>query len=42
MYVCVCVCVYIKGKGSHYRPDVTQKVGRGIALFFHDRGTRRG
>jgi len=24
-----------------YRPSVTQTVGRGIVLLFHDRGTRR-
>jgi len=29
-------------KRSHYRPGVAQRVGRGIALLFHDRGTRRG
>ena len=29
-------------KWSHYRPGVAQKVGRGIALLFHDRGARRG
>ena len=29
-------------KWSRYRPGVAQRVGRGIALFFHDRGTRRG
>jgi len=29
-------------KFSHYRPGVPQRVGRGIALFFHDRGTGRG
>ena len=29
-------------KWSHYRPSVAQRVGRGIALLFHDRGTRRG
>ena len=50
--VCVCVCVYIyiyiyiyiyKGvKWSRYRPGVAQRVGRDIALLFHDRGTRRG
>ena len=28
-------------KWSRYRPGVTQRVGRGIALLFHDRGTRR-
>ena len=31
-----------KVKWSHYRPGVAQRVGRGIALLFHDRGTRRG
>jgi len=31
-----------KVKWSHYRPGVSQRVGRGIALLFHDRGTRRG
>ena len=31
-----------KVKWSRYRPDVAQRVGRGIALLFHDRGTRRG
>ena len=31
-----------KVKWSHYRPVVAQRVGRGIALLFHDRGTRRG
>ena len=29
-------------KRSQYRPGVAQRVGRGIALLFHDRGTRRG
>ena len=28
-------------KCCHYRPGVAQRVGRGIALLFHDRGTRR-
>ena len=27
---------------SRYRPGVSHRVGRGIALLFHDRGTRRG
>jgi len=31
-----------KVKGSRYRPGVAQRVGRGIALLFHDRGTGRG
>jgi len=30
-----------KLKFSRYRPGVTQRVGRGIALLFHDHGTRR-
>jgi len=32
----------VKVKWSRYRPAVAQRVGRGIALLFHDRGTRRG
>jgi len=32
----------VKVKWSRYRPSVAQRVGRGIALLFHDRGTRRG
>jgi len=32
----------VKVKLSRYRPGVVQRVGRGIALLFHDRGTRRG
>ena len=28
-------------KWSRYRPGVAQRVGRGVALLFHDRGTRR-
>jgi len=31
----------IKLKCSLYRPGVAQRVGRGIALLVHDRGTRR-
>ena len=31
-----------KVKWSCYRPGVAQRVGRGIALLFRDRGTRRG
>jgi len=34
--------IQVKGKFSRYRPGVTQRVGRGIALFFHDRVTRKG
>jgi len=29
-------------KWSRYRPGVAQRVGTGIAVLFHDRGTRRG
>ena len=29
-------------KWSCYRPGVAQRVGRGIALLFHDHGSRRG
>ena len=29
-------------KCSRYSPGVAQRVGTGIALLFHDRGTRRG
>jgi len=32
----------VKVKWSRYRPGVVQRIGRGIALLFHDRGTRRG
>ena len=32
----------VKVKWSRYKPAVAQRVGRGIALLFHDRGTRRG
>ena len=31
----------VKVKWSRYRPGVAQRVGRGIALLFQDRGTRR-
>ena len=31
-----------KVKWSRYRPGVAQMVGRGIALLFHDHGTRKG
>ena len=32
----------VRAKWSRYRPGLAQSVGRGIALLFHDRGTRRG
>ena len=31
-----------KVKLSLYRPGVAQRVGKSIALLFHDRGTRKG
>ena len=34
--------VNVKIKWSRYRPGVAQRVGTGIALLIHDRGTRRG
>ena len=34
--------IEVNVKFSHYRPGVAQRVGRGIALLFHDRDTRRG
>jgi len=33
---------YIKVKWTPYRPGAAQRMGRGIALLFHDRGTGRG
>jgi hypothetical protein len=38
----ICKKKKVKVKWSSYRPGVTQRVGRGIALFFHYRGNRRG
>jgi len=32
----------VRVQWSSYRPGVAQRVGRGIPLLFHDRGTRRG
>jgi len=32
----------VKVKWYRYRPGVAQRVSRGIALLFHDHGTRRG
>jgi len=36
------VFITLKVKWSRYRPSVAQRLGRGIALLFHDCGTRRG
>jgi len=35
------ILYYGKGKVIPFRPGVAQRVGRGIALLFHDLGTRR-
>ena len=43
-YACMPTPTYIPRKmvkWSRYSPGVAQRVGRGIALLFHDRGTRR-
>ena len=34
--------IQVEVKRSRNRAGVAQRVGRGIALLFHDRGTRRG
>jgi len=43
------IFTYVKSSKDRIRqsvfvtsPGVAQRVGRGIALLFHDRGTRRG
>ena len=41
-HVRVWIYIKVKIKWSLYRPGAAQRVGRGIALLFHDRGTRRG
>jgi len=40
-YIYIYIYIY-KVKWSRYRPGVAQRLGRGIAVLFHDRGTRRG
>jgi len=46
IYACICIHTYIyihiKLKCSRYMPGVAQRVGRGITLLFHNRGSRRG
>ena len=42
LYCCPFMYVKVKVKWSRYSPSVAQRVGRDIALLFHDRGTRRG
>jgi len=41
IYVYIYIYIYTV-ECSRYRPDVAQRLGRVIALLFHDRGTRRG
>ena len=42
IYTHIYIYINIKVKCSRYRPGVDQRVSRGIALLFDDRGTRRG
>ena len=42
IFICFQIYIYVKIKWSRYRSGVAQRVGRGIALLFHDRGTGRG
>ena len=39
---CIYIIIKVKVKWSRYRPGLAQRVGRGIALLFHDRVTIRG
>jgi len=40
-YIYIYIYLHKKIKWFRYRPGVAQRVGRGIALLFHDRSTRR-
>jgi hypothetical protein len=40
--LCFKYCKKKKAKPPRYRPGAAQRVGRGIALLFHDLSTRRG
>ena len=40
--VCEDTVLRKRQSNPYYRPGVAQRVGRGIALLFHDRGTRSG
>jgi len=42
LYLCLYMYTKVMVKWSRYRPGVAHMVGRGIAILFHDRGTRRG
>jgi hypothetical protein len=41
-FFCLILEIKVKVKQPLYRPGVAQRVGRGIALLFLDRGIRRG
>jgi len=42
LYIYIYIYIYkVRVKCSRYRPGVAQRVGRGITLLFHDRGTGR-
>ena len=40
--IIILITIIKKVKISRYRPGVAQRLGRDIALLFHDHGTRRG
>jgi len=42
LYIYIYIYIKVKVKCSRYKPGVAQRVGRGIAVLFHYRGTRRG
>jgi len=42
LILCTRHMILLKVQCSRYRPGVAQRGGRGIALLFLDRGTRRG
>ena len=42
LYYCHRLSTHLKEHFSRYKPGVAQRVGRGIALLFRDRGTRSG
>jgi len=40
--IIIIIIIKVNLRFSLYRPGAAQRMGRGIALLFHDRGTRRG
>jgi len=42
IYIYIYIYIGIKLKWSRFRPGVAQRIGRGLSLLFHDRGTRIG